>query len=72
MTHDVCGYANGCRCPVCRAAWAAYHRQWRARVREKLAHGLIRVHHGTRSTYANYRCRCGPCRYANAASTARS
>ena len=31
-----------------------------------LAAGLVNPEHGTRSTYVHYRCRCEPCKEANA------
>jgi hypothetical protein len=29
--HGVAGYTRGCRCEICRAAWSAYHREYRQR-----------------------------------------
>jgi hypothetical protein len=50
---------HGCRCDVCRAGHAAYHRAYRKRgVPEDSVHG-------SNSTYANHRCRCEPCRKAH-------
>lgn len=63
------GYCNlGCRCAACRAAWAAYCADVKAR-REPLAADDPR--HGRDATYTNHRCRCAACKAAHAVANAR-
>lgn len=50
-----------CRCDECRLAWAAKHREHRARRRLALANGEVSPVHGRNSTYVNYGCRCSEC-----------
>lgn len=58
-------YSNwGCRCDLCRAAWAAYVAKRKAVRVAEFAAGQISVPHGLASTYGNYNCRCEPCRRA--------
>lgn len=48
-----------CRCAACRAAYASYQRERRARLRgQPLPAG---VEHGMATAYATYGCRCAPC-----------
>jgi hypothetical protein len=51
-----------CRCDDCRAAFAAYQRHRRARLRANPV--PPHVSHGSVSTAMNYRCGCRPCRNA--------
>ena len=66
---DVCGtrarYMNaGCRCDLCRAAWAAHQIEANKSRRERLA-DTTAVEHGKATTYANWSCRCEPCKAAH-------
>lgn len=59
--HNHSTYTNrGCRCEVCRAAQAAYMREYKSRI--FLMPGDSR--HGTDNGYNNYGCRCAKCRAA--------
>lgn len=50
----------GCRCELCRAANAAYHRF--SRLRRRSPRLLV---HGKWSTYVNKNCRCAECKAAS-------
>lgn len=57
-------YQRGCKCGRCIAAHTARTREYRARyatVPDK------QIPHGTRTGYGAYRCRCVPCKGAEAA-----
>jgi hypothetical protein len=56
-------YRAGCRCKACRAWQAQRVAAQRAR-RSPDAPELV---HGSRSTFLNHRCRCGPCTEAQRA-----
>lgn len=58
-------YNQGCRCQECKAEVARYHRERRAKVKEKVPEKDESLEHGTYSTYTNYRCRCEKCCQAN-------
>ena len=61
MTHgEYSTYVQGCRCPECKKANAAYHQQLRLARKPEMARN-----HGTTATYSNYRCRCDFCSAAN-------
>ena len=58
------GYSNlKCRCPRCRAAWAATVQK------DRHARKVPDHVHGTENGYTNYRCRCTPCKTAWATAT---
>ena len=59
------GYTQGCRCELCKMAYARRQRVRRKRRGEELRAGLVNPQHGTRSTYLNYECRCPECTAAN-------
>lgn len=60
-------YTNhGCRCVLCRSAWAVWNRRYRRRRRAALETDPSIVEHGKNSTYINYRCTCRECRAAHA------
>ncbi|MFE9448361.1 hypothetical protein [Streptomyces sp. NPDC006739] len=59
-------YAQGCRCPECRAANADRCRGLQER-RVADPEAADRAGHGNASTYQNYGCRCRPCTEANSA-----
>lgn len=71
-------YVRGCRCDLCRVAWAVKYRALRAERRAALsganrpernghrAKDATNVIHGTASTYRNWGCRCRPCTDAHA------
>lgn len=59
--HGTNGYTNyGCRCSVCRTAWAEAQRELRLR-RDPSTRP-----HGIESTYLNCRCRCDECKAEHA------
>lgn len=59
------GYVNGrCRCKSCRAARAAYQRDWRARRAAGFYLPLEDPRHGTINGADHFGCRCEPCREA--------
>ena len=55
-------YVDGCRCPECKAAAAAYQKSLRARRKGNCPPES----HGTRHGYTHFGCRCEPCTAANA------
>lgn len=58
-----CYTNNKCREDVCKAAWAKYNKEQRAkRALQPLPEGR---EHGVYTTYTNYGCRCTPCKRAN-------
>lgn len=57
-------YADGCRCRPCTDANTRRVLDAKARRVERFRRGEIHPEHGTRLTYANYDCRCDPCRDA--------
>jgi rubredoxin len=68
--HGYGRYTNGCRCPVCRQAKAAYMRERRAEAARLAAAApgrVIRRHagrdvkHGTSFAYYELGCRCTVC-----------
>lgn len=60
------GYVNwGCGCFECKAANAAYARDFRARRAAAIAEDPTLAEHGTDSTYCNWGCRCQPCTRAH-------
>ena len=59
-------YKRGCRCMTCRAAHSEYRAQYRAEKKAQLAADPSAAEHGVYSTYANWMCRCDPCKAAAA------
>ena len=57
-------YADGCRCRPCTDANTRRVYAAKALRVERFLRGEIHPEHGTRLTYANYDCRCDPCRAA--------
>ncbi len=65
IVHGFSAYGNGrCRCDTCRAAFAAYIRERRRRLRDQPVPPWVA--HGTGNAYRNYGCRCQQCRDVNA------
>lgn len=79
-THGLSTYSNyGCRCEVCRSAWAGYisdRRKQRRAQRVEIGGRMTATQippekHGTEAVYSNYSCRCEACTEAQRTGQAR-
>jgi hypothetical protein len=60
-------YHRGCRCKPCTEANRIYYRGCRAKMVERLKADPTLAEHGKAATYANWGCRCDPCKAAQSA-----